>query len=437
MAGIEAWPAFCRDCLADARPDEKDFHGAPARAYAQCPACGGTRILAHPELETLAIAHLDCDAFYAAIEKRDDPSLNDKPLIVGGETRGVVSTACYIARKFGVRSAMPTFQAKKLCPTAVFLKPRIGYYAEVARQIRAKMQDLTPLIEPLSLDEAYLDLSGTTRIHGMSPARTMARLAREIERDIGITVSIGLSGNKFLAKLASEMDKPRGFAVIGMKNAVAFLRDKKVGIIRGAGKVLEAQLNRDGFMTIGDLQDADPRDLANRYGATGLWLARIARAEDSRVVDPGGEMKSISSETTFNTDISSYAELEAILWRQAERVSARAKAKNLAGRTVVLKLKTANFRLRTRSASLEAPTQLADRIFRTARTALKREADGTRFRLLGVGITNLGPGSEADPGSLIDPDNDKRAAAERAMDRIRAKFGGEAVGTGRGLKGRR
>jgi DNA polymerase-4 len=233
------------------------------------------------------------------------------------------------------------------------------------------------------------------------------------------------------------MDKPRGFAVIGMKNAAAFLRDKKVGIIRGAGKVLETQLNRDGFMTIGDLQDAAPRDLANRYGATGLWLARIARAEDSRAVDPGGEMKSISSETTFNTDLSAYAELEAVLWRQAERVSARAKAKGLAGRTVVLKLKTANFRLRTRSASLEAPTQLADRIFRTAKAALKREADGTKFRLLGVGITNLGPASEADPGSLIDPDNDKRAAAERAMDRIRAKFGGEAVGKGRGLNRKR
>ena len=422
MTGIESWPAFCRDCLADTRPDQP------------CPHCGSTRILAHPELETLAIAHMDCDAFYAAIEKRDDPSLNDKPLIVGGETRGVVSTACYIARTFGVRSAMPTFQAKELCPHAVFLKPRHAYYSEVARQIRAKMAALTPLVEPLSLDEAYLDLSGTTLIHGMSPARTMAKLALGIERDIGITVSIGLSGNKFLAKLASELDKPRGFAVIGMKEAVSFLRDKKIGIVRGAGKVLEAQLNRDGFMTIGDLQDADPRDLANRYGATGLWLSRISHAQDSRPVDAGGEMKSISSETTFERDLSSYAELEAILWRQAERCSARAKAKGLAGRTVVLKLKTANFRLRTRSASLEAPTQLADRIFRTAQAALKREADGTKFRLLGVGITGLTDAAGADPRSLIDTEGDKRAAAERAMDRIRGRFGGEAVGKGRGMR---
>ena len=425
MAGVESWPAFCRDCLADAWADQP------------CPACGSTRILAHPELDTLAIAHLDCDAFYAAIEKRDDSSLNDRPLIVGGETRGVVSTACYIARTYGVRSAMPMFQAKKLCPQAVIVKPRHAHYSEVARQIRERMQALTPLVEPLSLDEAYLDLSGTDLVHGMSPARTMAKLAAGIARDIGITVSVGLSGNKFLAKLASELDKPRGFAVIGMKEAVSFLRDKKVGIVRGAGKVLEAQLNCDGFVTIGDLQDADPRDLANRYGATGLWLSRIAKAQDSRPVDPGGEMKSISSETTFDRDLSNYAELEATLWRQAERVSARAKAKGLAGRTVVLKLKTANFKLRTRSASLEAPTQLADRIFRTAEAALKREADGTKFRLLGVGITNLTDTTGADPRSLIDVAGDKRAAAERAMDRIRGKFGGAAVSTGRGLKGRR
>jgi DNA polymerase-4 len=418
---MKDWPAFCRDCLAD----------APAEG--PCSHCGGTRILTHPELDSLSIAHLDCDAFYAAIEKRDDPSLNDKPLIVGGEIRGVVSTACYIARKYGVRSAMPMFQAKKLCPQAVILKPRHSYYAAVARQIRSFMQDLTPLVEPLSLDEAYLDLSGTEKMQGRAPARTMAMLAGRIEKEIGISVSIGLSYNKFLAKLASELDKPRGFAVIGRAEAISFLRDKPVGIVRGAGKVLAARLERDGFATIGALAAADPRDLANRYGATGLWLARIAHAEDARAVAPGGEMKTISSETTFDKDLSRLEELEKILWRQTERVSARAKSHGLCGRTIVLKLKTADFRLKTRSASLEAPTQLADRIFRVARAALKREADGTRFRLLGVGLSNLAPASEADPGSLIDPEGDKRAAAERAMDKIRGKFGGEAVKKGRGL----
>jgi len=419
---VEDWPAFCRDCLSD------------LAEQGSCPFCGGNRIAAHPELQSLAIAHMDCDAFYAAIEKRDDPSLVELPVIVGGGTRGVVSTACYVARRYGVRSAMPMFQARKLCPNAVVVKPRMSLYVEVAREIRKLMRDLTPLVEPLSLDEAYLDLTGTSRVHGMPPAKTMARLALEIEKNLGITVSIGLSGNKFLAKLASELDKPRGFAVIGIAEAKSFLRDKPVSIIRGAGKVLAARLERDGFATIGQLQDADQRDLANRYGATGLWLARIAQAQDNRAVDPGGDMKTISSETTFNTDLSKLADLEAILWRQAERVSARAKNYDLCGRTVVLKLKTANFRLLTRSASLEAPTQLADKIFRTAQIALKKEADGRRFRLLGVGLSNLAAALEADPVNLIDPISDKRAAAERAMDKIRSKFGGEAVGKGRGLR---
>ncbi len=421
MAGVENWPGFCRDCLTDA-------------GEAPCTNCGSTRVVSHPELNNLAIAHMDCDAFYAAIEKRDDPSLNDKPLIVGGEVRGVVSTACYIARTFGVRSAMPMFQARKLCPHAVVLKPRHSHYSRVARQIRGFMEELTPLVEPLSLDEAYLDLSGTARIHHQSPAKTMAALSLRIEREIRITVSIGLSGNKFLAKLASELDKPRGFAVIGMAEAKSFLRDKKVGIMRGAGKVLQAKLERDGITTIGQFQDADPKELADRYGATGLWLYRMANAQDSRKVDPEGEMKTISSETTFDKDRAAYADLESILWRQSERVSARAKAKGLAGKTIVLKLKTADFRLRTRSASLDAPTQLADRIFRTAKARLKREADGTRFRLLGVGLANLCPADGADPLSLIDTQSDRRAAAERAMDKIRAKFGGEAVGTGRAFK---
>ena len=422
MAGVTEWPAFCRECLSDARAD------------APCPSCGSTRVIAHPELETLAIAHMDCDAFYAAIEKRDDPTLKDKPLIVGGETRGVVSTCCYIARTYGVRSAMPMFQARQLCPQAVILKPRHAHYSQVAKQIRGFMEELTPLVEPLSLDEAYLDLSGTDRIHHKSPARTMAALAQRIAREIGITVSVGLSGNKFLAKLASELDKPRGFAVIGMAEARSFLRDKPISMMRGAGKVMQARLERDGIVTIGQLQDGDPRELAHRYGATGLWLHRMANAQDSRRVDPGGEMKTISSETTFDKDLATLAELETVLWRQAERVSARAKDHGLAGKTIVLKLKTSDFRLRTRSASLDAPTQLADRIFRTAQAALKREADGTRFRLLGVGLSNLAPAIGADPTSLIDVVGEKRAAAERAMDKIRAKFGGGSVGTGRAFK---
>jgi DNA polymerase-4 len=414
--------AFCRDCLADA-----------AAGVARCKACGGHRILAHDELETLTIAHLDCDAFYAAIEKRDDPSLADKPVIIGGGVRGVVSTACYIARISGVRSAMPMFQARKLCPQAVIIKPSMAKYATVAREVRALMRALTPLVEPLSLDEAYLDLTGTERLHRKTPAKTMAELTTRIETELGISVSVGLSFNKFLAKLASELDKPRGFAVIGRAEAKQFLRDKPVGFIRGAGKALQARLAKDGITRIAQLQDADPRDLGRRYGNTGLWLHRLAHADDTRAVDPAGEMKSISSETTFSQDIADYTELERILWRQAERVSARAKASELGGRTVVLKLKTAGFKIRTRSVSLEAPTLLADRIFESARIALRREADGTAFRLLGVGISNICAAGECDPVDLVDRKLAKRAAAERAVDRVRSRFGKDAAGKGRGM----
>jgi DNA polymerase-4 len=413
--------AFCRDCLAD----------APAGAK-RCRACGGLRVIAHDELDTLSIAHMDCDAFYAAIEKRDDPSLRDKPVIVGGSSRrGVVSTACYVARINGVRSAMPMFKAMELCPHAIVIRPNFTKYTAAARAIRAMMLELTPQVEPLSLDEAFLDLSGTAMLHGLSPAKLMARLAKRIEAEVGITVSIGLSFNKFLAKLASELDKPRGFAVIGEAEAVTFLRDKPVGTIRGAGAALQTKLAKDGITLIGQIQTMELKELARRYGNTGLWLHRMANAQDSRSVDPDGELKSISSETTFDVNVKKFDELEAVLWRQAERVSARAKASGHGGRTIVLKLKTGGFRIRTRSISIDAPTQLADKIFRTAREALRREADGTVFRLLGVGISQLAPQSDCDPADLVDDGAAKRAAAERAMDKVRAKFGGEAVVKGR------
>jgi len=416
--------AFCRDCLADAA------HEADC-----CPQCGGARLLAHAELSELSIAHLDCDAFYAAVEKRDDPSLAGKAVIVGGGSqRGVVMTACYEARKFGVKSAMPMFQARKLCPHAVVIPPRTAKYAEVARDIRKLLTALTPMVEPLSLDEAYLDLSGTTRLHGMAPAKTMTTLANRIEKEIGITVSVGLSCNKFLAKLASDLKKPRGFAIIGRAEAKEFLREKSVGIIRGVGRVLEKRLAQDGILQIGQLQQMGARILADRYGETGLWLHRLANGEDARHVEPDGEAKSLSAETTFEHDIAGFAELERILWDQAERVSARAKAAELGGRTVTLKLKTAGFRIITRSASLETPTQLSDVIFRLSRMLLQREATGIPYRLLGVGLSQIRPASECDPPDFLDPNAGRRAAAERAIDHVRAKFGRASVLKGRSLR---
>ncbi len=417
-------PGFCRDCLAD------------AAERARCPACGSPRIARHAEIETLAIAHVDCDAFYATIEKRDDPSLIDKPLIIGGGKRGVVSTACYVARTYGIHSAMPMFKARKLCPHAAIISPDMAKYVRVGREVRELMFELTPLVEPLSIDEAFMDLSGTARLHGMSPARSLAGFAKRVEAEIGITVSIGLSANKFLAKIASDLDKPRGFAVLGAKEAVAFLAAKPVGFIWGVGKVSEKRMQRDGFSTVADLQHADETDLMRRYGIEGRRLWRLARGIDERRVNPDRETKSISAETTFNADLSGFKPLERLLWSLSERVSARLKAKGIAGATVTLKLKTADFRIRTRARSLAEPTALAARIFEAGRELLARETDGTSYRLIGIGVSQLTAG-EADAADLIDVRGRRTAAAEYAIDRVRGKFGKAAMVKGLVFDGRK
>jgi DNA polymerase IV len=413
--------SFCRDCLADAAP-----HGK------RCTACGSPRLLRHDELETLSIAHVDCDAFYATIEKRDDPTLAAEPVIVGGGKRGVVATCCYIARTFGVRSAMPMFEALRLCPQAKVVRPNFEKYSKAGREVRRMMLALTPLVEPLSIDEAFLDLSGTARVHGMTPAKVLARFAAEVEKDLKITVSIGLSGNKFLAKIASDLDKPRGFAVLGGNEAPAFLAPKPVSFIYGVGKVSAARYARDGFNRIADLQRTSEAELMRRYGEEGRRLARLARGIDGRDVSPERETKSVSSETTFERDISDFRSLEKILWNQAEEVSARLKSKELAGATVTLKLKTADFKIRTRARSLETPTQLARRIFAAARGLLEHETDGTRYRLLGVGLSAIVTADEADPADLVDG---RSALAEHAVDSVRARFGDNAVVRGLAFDG--
>jgi DNA polymerase IV len=405
---------FCRDCLAD---------GTDGR----CAGCGSPRVVRHPELARLAIAHVDCDAFYAAIEKRDNPALRDKPLIVGGGHRGVVATACYIARTYGVRSAMPMFEARRLCPHAEVVRPDMAKYAAAGREVRARMLDLTPLVEPLSIDEAFLDLSGTARLHGLAPAKTLARFAKRVEAEIGITVSIGLSHNKFLAKVASDLDKPRGFSVLGAGEAAAFLAPKPVTFIWGVGKAMGASLERAGFRTISDLQRAEETTLMRKFGTEGLRLARLSRGIDRRAVNPERETKSVSAETTLAEDLAELRPLTRLLWELCEKVSARLKAKELAGTTVTLKLKTADFRLRTRALSLNAPTQLAARIFAAGRELLARETDGTKFRLVGIGVSALASAEEADPADLVDVSGRRNAAAEHAVDALRAKFGRDAV----------
>jgi DNA polymerase IV len=404
---------FCRDCLAD--------HDMAAR---RCGECGSPRLVRHPTLPALTLAHIDCDAFYATVEKRDNPVIADTPVIIGGGKRGVVSAACYIARTFGVRSAMPMFKALALCPHATVIRPDMAKYVRVGREVRHAMQALTPLVEPLSIDEAFLDLAGTQRVHGMIPAKVLARFAREVERDIGITVSVGLSCNKFLAKIASDLDKPRGFAALDQEQARVMLAEKPVGFIYGVGPATQEKLIQRGFRTIADLQRADEIELMRQFSTEGRRLWRLARGIDDRRVEADRGAKTISNETTFESDIRDFATLEKTLWRLSEKVSSRLKSSDLSGSTITLKLKTADFRQRTRSQSIHAPTQLAAKIFATSREMLAKEIDGTSFRLMGTGVSALRAGSAADDTDMLDR---RSAHAERAIDDLRKKFGNTAV----------
>lgn len=416
-------PALCRDCLHTF--DQGD----------RCPSCASRRVIAHPELFKLTIAHMDCDAFYASVEKRDDPNLADKPVIVGGGRRGVVSTACYIARIKGVRSAMPMFQALKLCPDAVVVKGRMSRYVAISQEIRQMMGALTPAVEPLSLDEAFLDLTGTARLHGAPPAVVLAGLVRQMETELGVSGSIGLSHNKFLAKVASDLDKPRGFAVIGKAETASFLHDQPVGLIWGVGTAGQEALARAGIRTFSDLLRWEQRELTERFGSMGQRLWHLARGEDTRSVSSRTPIKSISHETTFHEDTQDPDLLDGHLWRLAEMVADRAKAREMAGRVVVLKLKRADHGLITRRVALEEPTQLADTLHVRAAQLLKPELTKGPFRLIGVALSELGSATDADrTADLLDPGAARRAEAERARDTIRARFGKEAILKGRALR---
>ncbi len=415
--------SLCRDC-SSVQPEKVEI----------CPVCNSGRTIWHDQLKDLSVAHIDCDAFYAAIEKRDNPELRDRPVIVGGGQRGVVATCCYIARLDGVRSAMPMFKALKACPKAVVVKPDFRKYSAASREIRAKMEALSPLVQMVSIDEGYIDLSGTGRLHAHSPASLLATLARDIERDLKITISIGLSENRFLAKMASEMDKPRGFAVVAKTDVAAILGPLPVSAVHGVGPAFARRLAQDGYNLIGDIQAIGRIDMMRRYGESGQHLWDRAHGIDHRRVSPDRDRKSVSSERTFNTDISDPMTLEDRLWTVCEETATRAKAHGVAGYVVTLKLKTKTFRSLTRSVTLSEPTQLAQTLFRTTKPLLRRETAGaTSFRLIGIGISDLHPAG-IDHVDLIDPSIAKRAAAERAVDRARGKFGEQAVQTGRAMR---
>ncbi|SHJ95942.1 DNA polymerase-4 [Shimia gijangensis] len=416
-------PALCRDCLT-----QFDSTG-------RCPSCGSLRVTRHPELFDLTIAHMDCDAFYASVEKRDNPEVRDKPVIIGGGKRGVVSTACYVARIRGVRSAMPMFQALKLCPDAVVIRPRMSVYVEVSREIRKMMDELTPDVEPLSLDEAFMDLGGTTKLHGAPPAVMLARLVKRMKDELGLTGSIGLSHNKFLAKVASDLEKPRGFSVIGKAETADFLHDKPVRLIWGIGPVAQASLDKAGIHTFSDLLRWEQDDLTARFGSMGYRLWHLARGQDRRKVSANAPMKSISNETTFFEDTESIDILDGHIWRLSEKVSDRAKAKSKAGRVVTLKLKRANHSLISRRLALRDATQMADTIYQTARGLFDQVGNQGPYRLLGVGLADLVAEDTGDlSGDLLDPQAAQRRKAERASDTIRGKFGADAILKGRAMR---
>ena len=415
-------PALCRDCGAD--PGEARI----------CGACGSGRIVSHPELNSLHIAHVDCDAFYASVEKRDRPELAAKPVIVGGGVRGVVTAACYVARIYGVRSAMPMFKALKLCPDAVVIRPDFSKYGAVAREIRELMHRLTPLVKPLSIDEAVLDLAGTAAVHGAPPAVVLARFARDVEQQVGVTVSIGLASNRLLAKIAAGWDKPRGFCVIGA-DAPAVLAPHSVRLLPGIGPALAQRLEAIGITRLGQLQALTDRDARRRLGDEGPSLVRRARGEDARRVSTDRDTKSISAETTFDSDLSRTEDLERHLWRLAEKLARRLSGEDYAAGGIVLKLKTASFATRTRAARLASPTRLPDILFAAARTLLAREVDGTEFRLIGIGASPLLPGEAADQPDLADPNLPRRHATQQAIDALRSRFGLAVIGRGRGFDG--
>jgi DNA polymerase-4 len=412
--------ALCRDCCA-ILPD----------AATACPECRPGRVVLHRELFSLTIAHVDCDAFYASVEKRDRPELASKPVIIGGGKRGVVSAACYVARMYGVRSAMPMFKALKACPDAVVIRPDFEKYTTASRAVRQLMNELTPLVLPLSIDEAVLDLSGTEALHGAPPAVVLARFARRVERDVGITVSIGLAGNRLMGKIAAGRNKPRGFAVIGVDEARAFLANEPVRLLPGIGPALARKLETLGLTRLGHLQALNDRDAVKKLGVDGPALVRRARGEDARPVNPERETKSVSAETTFATDLTSVADLERHLWRLSERLARRLKEHELSAAGVVLKLKTASFASRTRAVRLPAPTVLPDRLFNAARALLAREATGTAFRLIGIGANPLASRDQADHGDLADTETPRLAATQAAIDALRDRFGQNSVIKGR------
>ncbi|MEX0700977.1 MAG: DNA polymerase IV [Planctomycetales bacterium] len=381
------------------------------------------------------ILHVDMDAFYASIEERDRPELAGRPLIVGGtpEGRGVVAAANYVVRKFGVHSAMSTAKALRFCPEAIVLPVRMEHYSEIAERIRDIFFRYTPLVEPLSLDEAFLDVAGSEKLFG-SPVEIARRIKRQIREEVGLVASVGVAPNKFLAKIASDLEKPDALVVVEPDRVQAFLDPLPVGRLWGVGRVTGGIFEKLGVRTIADLRRLDPQVLYRHFGRQGEHLWQLAHGIDDRPVVPDREAKSVSHETTFPTDISDREALRAWLLELTEHVGRRLRRNDLRGRTVHLKLRFADFRTITRAHTLPQPTDITREIGESATELLER-ALPERFaiRLLGVGVSGFENPEQLQQSLFADEDRAKQGRLDAVADEIRAKFGATGLGRGSGM----
>lgn len=384
-----------------------------------------------------SILHVDMDAFFASVEELDRPELAGRPVIVGGtpQGRGVVAAASYEVRKYGVHSAMPTATALRLCPHAVLIPPRHGRYAELSRRIRAVFERYSPQVEPLSVDEAFIDVTASERLFG-SAATIGRRIKDDIREELGLVASVGLAPNKFLAKLASDLDKPDGFLAVAEEGVAAFLAPLPIGRLWGVGPKSAARLERLGITTVGRLREYPERMLADHVGraaAEHLW--QLARGIDERPVEPVREAKSVSHETTFHRDIADPGLIRGWLRELAEQVGSRLRHEGHAGRTVTLKVRFRDFSTTTPSRTLSAPTDVTTEI-RDAALALYAERIGPghpSVRLLGVGVSGFGP-PDGDQLSLFDQDRQRAGRVDGVLDDIRARFGADGLRRGIGVR---
>ena len=413
---------ICRDCAKHSLLESK------------CQECNSPRILKLDDLLSLKIAHIDCDAFYASIEKSQNPHLINKPVIVGGGQRGVVTTCCYIARIKGIKSAMPIFKAKKLCPEAIIIPPRMSLYKHISNLIFKKFYQLTPSVETIAFDEAYLDFSGTYQLFKKTPAELLVKLAIEIEKELNITVSIGLSENKFLSKLASSFSKPKGFTVIRSSEKSEFLKKLHIKNIPGIGPKFQKKLEKNSIVKIEDIVNQKPEVLLSKFGKYGLTIWNLAKGIDERKVEASSVRKSISKETTFETDVSDLKILKKTFWILAEEVSEILKNKNILAKSLTIKLKRHNFKIITNTQTFKEPTILAEDLYQVAISLLKKRLELIPFRLIGISTSKFSfEKQETFTNFYSNSKLRKIEKTEYAMDKIRQKFGKQIIKKGRAL----